>query len=69
MAHFFLHFHALSFELNFFFDRRFPLNISFSKVTKETVRNYAAVSVCRTIKVRNYKLNNISLSSSGTGRS
>ena len=24
----FLHFHALSFELNFFFDRRFPLNIA-----------------------------------------
>ena len=26
MARFFCIFHALSFELNFFFDRRFPLN-------------------------------------------
>ena len=25
MAHFFCMFHALSFELNLFFDRRFPL--------------------------------------------
>ena len=26
MAHFFFHFHSLSFELNFFFDQRFPLS-------------------------------------------
>ena len=27
MAHFFSIFHALSFEINFFFDRRFPLSV------------------------------------------
>ena len=28
MARFFFIFHALSFEINFFFDRRFPLKIT-----------------------------------------
>ena len=38
MARFFLIFHALSFEFNLFFDRRFPLshNINLNKVHRES---------------------------------
>ena len=44
-------------------------NIPFSKVIKDTVWKYAAVSVSKMIKVRNHKLKNRARSHGGTGRS
>ena len=35
MARFFFIFHALSFQLNFFFDRRFPLTVGMNHISEQ----------------------------------